>query len=104
MTYNLSLMNNVTDIGKAASFLNIHSGGFLGILFIVVLVIIIIIFALKNNMRDFKAVFFALAITLIPTVLLSLINELGSPLIPAWYVILHITLAALAGVFTYMNK
>lgn len=104
MAYNLTLLNNVSNIGEMASFLNIHAGGFLGILFIVILIIIIIVYALKNNMRDLKAVFYALAITLIPTVLLSLINELGSPLIPAWYVILHITLAGIAGVFTYLNK
>lgn len=104
MTYNQTLLNNVSDIGTAASFININSGGMFFVMFIVTLIIIISIYGIRNNMREFKAIFFAFSVSLIPTVLLALIDNFGGSLIPPWFVVLHITLFAATGVFAYLTK
>lgn len=104
MSYNLTLVDNITGVGSALGFINVNAGGLYFVGFILTLVIIITISAIRNNMTEFKALFFAFAVTLIPTVLLATFEALGSSLMPAWYVVLHITLVAIFGAFAYLNK
>lgn len=104
MSYNISLIDNITGPGSIMGFLNVNAGGMYFVMFILTLIIIIALVAIRNNVREFKAIFYGFAITLLPTVLLATIESFGTHLVPYWYVGLHITLMSITGVFAYMNK
>lgn len=100
----LTLAQNATNLPQYASFVNQQAGGYLFTLIIVATIVIIAMWMMRNNVKEMKAIFFALAITLAPTVLLRTIVELGAPLIPDWYVILHVILFAITGTIMYLKK
>jgi hypothetical protein len=104
MSYNITLVDNISGIGSVLGFMNVNASGLYFVMFILTLIAIITMIALRSNMREFKALFFAFAITLIPTIILGTIESFGTLLIPAWYIVLHITVLAITGVFAYLNK
>lgn len=104
MAYNQTLLPNVTDVGKMASFISLQTHELFFVLFVLGLIIVVTIYGIRNNMREFKAIFLGFTISLIPTVLLTLIQNFGVDLIPPWFIILHITLWAISGAFAYLQK
>lgn len=104
MSYNITLIENITNVGSVLGFLNVNAQGLYFVMFILTAVAIITMYSIANNMREVKALFFAFGITLIPTILLAVVTSFSTAFVPGWYVALHITLFAVAGVFTYYNK
>lgn len=104
MAYNITLLDNVTDVGKAMSFLNVNSSGLFFTFLILGAAIIIAMIAIRNNINQIRALFYGFSITFVPMVFLRGIVNFGSGLIPDWYIAIHIVILAVTGVLAYFQK
>jgi len=104
MAYNITLLDNVSTTNDVLGFININAGGLFFVFLLVTLIFIIALQTIRNGVREFKALFFAFAITLVPVVIVASLSAFGVAFLPAWYLLLHLTLLAITGVFAYFNK
>lgn len=104
MAYNVTLLTEASNIAEYGAFFAIESSGWFWPLLILGMIIIVSIVAILNNMRETKAIFFALALSMIPTILFSTLEGFGTPWIEPWFVLLHLTLLAVFAAFAYLGK
>lgn len=100
-SYNISLMNNVTNGADILGVLNYHTYDLSVIFFLLAMIIVFTVLAIRAGLSANKAILVSLAGTFVPTLLFRIITFLDKPLVSDWFVITHIALLVIFAIIVY---
>lgn len=103
-SYNITTIIDVSNPLDVLGVFNLYSFGLFTTLLIIVAIIITGMWLSREQFSFSKTALISLASYLIPAVILRSIDKLGSPLIPDWYIALHLVLLAISAWAVWSEK